>query len=80
MMAFITGNLMAAFVIPLLSEQFFYILAVGINFFCIIYYLFIRDPLPHIHEEDEGSEIADHAEGIPHVTTEFINSADVTAG
>ena len=47
MIAMITGNALAAFVIPNTSQEFFYLIGVGINLFCIFYFLLIRNPLPH---------------------------------
>jgi len=67
MVAFITGNLMAAFVIPNTSEQFFYTIGVGINLFCIFYYLLIRNPLPHLPEDDDKiiTELVDNIDTAP---------------
>ena len=57
MMAFITGNLLAAFVIPNTSESFFYSLASGIITFCMIYFIFLRKPLPPIYEEVKDMDL-----------------------
>ena len=56
MLSMITGNLMAAYVIPDASESFFFMLACGIVTICIIYYIFLPNPLPSLFEEVKATE------------------------
>jgi hypothetical protein len=61
-LSFVTGNLMAAFVIPVTSELFLYYLFTGLCAFVCFLFGFLREPLPHpvdekAIEEDKGENL-----------------------
>jgi hypothetical protein len=54
----ITGNLLAAFVIPVSSTMMLYIIFTGISFLMIFYFLFVPAPLPVPGKGDKSDEKA----------------------
>jgi len=62
MATFASGNLIAAFVIPNLSESDFYIMMTSFCVFACVYFLFLRKPRPQpiaLEPETENTELLD---------------------
>ena len=63
---FITGNLIAAFVIPLISKTVYFYICLGILCFTAIFYLLLKNPLPQIdfNEDDMVQDVDDEIDHI----------------
>jgi len=60
-LSFVTGNLMAAFIIPITSELFLYYVFTGICVICVFLFGLLKEPLPH-PEKDIEIEVEDDAQ------------------
>jgi len=56
MATFASGNLIAAFVIPYLSESDFYIIMTSFTVFACIYFFFLQKPRPQPIDTDPETE------------------------